>query len=153
MVGSPYLINMSPHYKYGSLGGVNCHRVEPEVESRVFVTESYVPQQQIHSSIRQEKLKMNPNQLHPVKHHKYCNCAHSTDAWTHETCFSMKHAVKTQSRNSLEHSKTSRYQWQEISGCTKKGTQSNICMCKENRNMTCKTVARFACRIPTWWVL
>ena len=54
-----YLIIVSSNYKDRSLGGVAHYRTQPELQPCMFKTLTGCPQQQVHSSVRQEKLKGN----------------------------------------------------------------------------------------------
>ena len=52
-----YLIDVRADDDDGCLGGVAGDGAEPEVEAGVLVAQANVPQQQVHGSIRQEKLQ------------------------------------------------------------------------------------------------
>ena len=67
-----YLIYMGAHNKDGSLGCLYCDRTEPEVKTCVLIPQSYIPQQQIHSSVGHEILERRQNENILLRNIKVC---------------------------------------------------------------------------------
>ena len=56
-----------PMMRMGALGAWQAIELRPEVQARVLVAQANVPHQQVHCSVRQEKLKQTQNKNVPSK--------------------------------------------------------------------------------------
>ena len=58
------LVHMGSHNKDGSFRGLHRYGTEPEVQACMLVAQPYIPQQQVHRTVGQEKLQENNKNCH-----------------------------------------------------------------------------------------